>query len=192
MDQTVDNSKSYWRQFFLGKLSLMPAADVRARSVKLQENLIQFLGDKTGVWATYYPMRKEFSPFESLTLMTNIRWTYPRTEDQKLHFYESKVSPDWTKNSLGVVEPPGDPREKIELGQHSGVLVPGLGFSRNGSRLGRGAGYYDQTLGDFKGLKVALAFGVQVIDDGLPTEFHDVFMDYIITDEEIIQCRKDN
>ena len=37
------------------------------------------------------------------------------------------------------------------------ILVPGLAFGENGSRLGRGKGFYDRYLEDFSGLKIAFA-----------------------------------
>lgn len=70
------------------------------------------------------------------------------------------------------------------------VLVPGAVFDRKGHRLGFGSGYYDRWLaGEGKGLvKVGLAFDEQVVDH-VPTEAHDVDMDWVVSDKACIECR---
>jgi 5-formyltetrahydrofolate cyclo-ligase len=68
--------------------------------------------------------------------------------------------------------------EEIDL-----VLVPGLGFTPGGVRLGRGAGYYDRWLAEAPAglLTVGVAFECQLTPD-LPSEPHDWQMDYIVTE----------
>ena len=63
-------------------------------------------------------------------------------------------------------------------------LIPGLGFSKKGERLGRGKGFYDRFLSDFGGLKVGLCFKEQILEV-VPTEAHDVLLDFLI-DESCI------
>ena len=47
------------------------------------------------------------------------------------------------------------------------VVVPGLGFSESGHRIGRGMGFYDRFLAqpDFNGIACGLAFSDQVVED---------------------------
>ncbi len=66
------------------------------------------------------------------------------------------------------------------------LLIPGLAFSPKGFRLGRGGGYYDRYLLDYKGKKIGICFHEQFIDD-VPIEEHDQLMDFIVTDEAIIE-----
>ncbi len=67
--------------------------------------------------------------------------------------------------------------ESLEL-----VLVPGLAFSREGHRLGRGGGYYDRFLAALPSgvRRIGVGFGIQMLDD-LPVEAHDAGMDEVIT-----------
>jgi 5-formyltetrahydrofolate cyclo-ligase len=63
------------------------------------------------------------------------------------------------------------------------VLVPGLGFSRDGVRLGRGRGHYDRFL---TGLRpgvpcVGVCFRCQLCDS-LPSESHDVPVHGVISE----------
>ncbi len=62
------------------------------------------------------------------------------------------------------------------------VLVPGLAFDRLGTRLGRGGGVYDRLLAGVSAPKIAVAFHVQLMDDPLPREPHDVRMDQVLTE----------
>jgi 5-formyltetrahydrofolate cyclo-ligase len=69
------------------------------------------------------------------------------------------------------------------------ILVPGLAFSHQGIRLGRGKGLYDRFLsGPGASLtKVGVGWSFQVVSD-LPEESHDVRMDYLCTEQGIINC----
>jgi 5-formyltetrahydrofolate cyclo-ligase len=59
-------------------------------------------------------------------------------------------------------------------------IVPGVGFSEGGYRLGYGAGYYDTFFGSYpRGFKVGVCYQFQVISD-LPIEAHDVPLDTVV------------
>jgi 5-formyltetrahydrofolate cyclo-ligase len=78
-----------------------------------------------------------------------------------------------------------DPKE-IDL-----IIVPGAVFDRKGYRIGFGGGYYDRFLADKindKSTKISVAFHLQIIDE-VPKEEHDVPVDIIITEKEIINCK---
>ena len=60
------------------------------------------------------------------------------------------------------------------------ILVPGVAFSPNGYRLGRGKGYYDKFLSKYTNLfTVGVCFREQFFLD-IPTEPHDVPMNKIL------------
>ncbi|MEC8623442.1 MAG: 5-formyltetrahydrofolate cyclo-ligase [Bdellovibrionota bacterium] len=71
------------------------------------------------------------------------------------------------------------------------ILVPGLAFGENGSRLGRGKGFYDKYLEGFSGLKIGVCFSEQMFEK-LPMEPNDVFVDYVVTDKSIYGPREKN
>ena len=71
------------------------------------------------------------------------------------------------------------------------ILVVGIAFDKEGYRLGYGLGYYDKLLTKVpKAVKIGLAFDFQIVDK-LPREQYDVPVDLIVTDERVIECRKD-
>ena len=69
------------------------------------------------------------------------------------------------------------------------VVVPGLAFDRRGYRVGRGRGFYDRFLAQrgFQGVRCALCFHEQLIEE-VPRESHDIPMDLIVTDQEVLRC----
>lgn len=60
------------------------------------------------------------------------------------------------------------------------ALVPGLGFTRNGLRLGRGGGFYDRLLRDMSAVRCGVCRDEQVLDR-LPVEPHDVRLQIVVT-----------
>jgi 5-formyltetrahydrofolate cyclo-ligase len=66
------------------------------------------------------------------------------------------------------------------------VLVPGLGYTKDGYRIGRGMGFYDRFLAqpDFLGLSVGYAYEEQVLES-IPTQDHDVPVSMLVTDQSI-------
>ncbi len=69
------------------------------------------------------------------------------------------------------------------------VIIPGLAYDRKGVRLGRGKGYFDRYLAKYEGIKIGICFQGQLTNE-LDREDHDVFMDAIITENEIVVISK--
>ena len=76
------------------------------------------------------------------------------------------------------------PLEDIDL-----VVAPGLAFDRNGNRLGRGGAYYDRFLASPKlhAAICSLAFSEQIVE-AVPMDGHDRSVQFIVTDEGLINC----
>src|SRR5215204_6804309 len=87
--------------------------------------------------------------------------------------------PQLVRGEFGILEPsrecPVGELNKLDL-----ALVPGIGFSLNGWRLGRGKGYFDRMLSEVRGWKCGVAFDWQVTVE-IPTEPHDIRLDSIVT-----------
>jgi 5-formyltetrahydrofolate cyclo-ligase len=66
------------------------------------------------------------------------------------------------------------------------AIVPGLGFTTSGHRIGRGMGFYDRFLAqsDFIGVSCGLAFEEQIVQD-LPVLDHDMPLSMLATDRGI-------
>ena len=90
-----------------------------------------------------------------------------------------QISEDVVTGHYGIREPSAK-CDIISLKQLDLVLVPGLGYSRTGGRLGRGKAYYDRLLTQASGVKCGVGFDCQF---GLtvPLEDHDIRLNCIIT-----------
>jgi 5-formyltetrahydrofolate cyclo-ligase len=89
-----------------------------------------------------------------------------------------------TKTGAGIREPIGGkpvPVDMIDL-----VIVPGVGFGPNGSRIGRGMGFYDRFLAqhDFIGHSCGLGFEDQFIEQ-IPVLDHDVPLSMLVTERGV-------
>lgn len=81
----------------------------------------------------------------------------------------------------GIPEP-RQPWEEVRGDALDVIIVPGLQFGRDGSRLGNGGGHFDRYLAEHpKSLRVGLAFAAQLVDR-VATEGHDQGMDVVITE----------
>ncbi len=102
----------------------------------------------------------------------------------------------WTGNKkhlrpgkFGIPEPVGPTVDTASLPMPALCLVPGVAFTREGARLGRGGGYYDRFLAEFPGDTVGMAFSFSIVES-LPTESHDIPVGWLATPEGIIPCRR--
>lgn len=86
---------------------------------------------------------------------------------------------DLQAGQYGIPEP-GPHCPIFDLMRLDFALVPGIGFSFNGGRLGRGKGYYDRLLVEVPALKCGVAFDRQIVDE-FPLEPHDVRLNCILT-----------
>ena len=96
----------------------------------------------------------------------------------------SSLQTGLTTTGQGVREPVGGkpvPVDFIDL-----VIVPGLGFTDTGYRIGRGMGFYDRFLAqpEFIGRSCGLAYEEQVLPE-LPVLDHDVPLGMLVTDRGI-------
>lgn len=76
---------------------------------------------------------------------------------------------------------PGEGSELVPPEAPDLILVPGMAFTQDGWRLGRGGGYYDRYLPRTNALTVALARDFQMVDH-IPTEAHDIPVDALVID----------
>ena len=92
------------------------------------------------------------------------------------------------KDGLTVTGPVREPvgGKPVPLADIDLVIVPGLGFTAGGYRIGRGMGFYDRFLAqpDFLGRSCGLAFEEQVVET-LPVLDHDVPLSMLATDTGI-------
>ncbi len=110
---------------------------------------------------------------------------YPRVVGDEIEFVEvhtlDELVPSAWNSTVREPAQPGArivPPSEIEL-----ILVPGLAFTRDGLRLGRGGGFYDRFLARLptSAMKLGVCFDLQIVSE-LPTEPHDQHLPAVITE----------
>ncbi len=119
----------------------------------------------------------------------------PETTETSMTFRllsnSTPISEQLHHGNFGIEEPaenlePVKP-EKFPAG--TVILVPGLAFSEDGSRLGKGKGYYDKYIELVPAETVLVGYAFQFqITDTVPCEDLDKKVDYIVTEEKITIC----
>lgn len=132
----------------------------------------------------YAPLPDELDlwPLAARALAEGRRLALPRF-DPGADAYEAAhvgdLERDVAAGAFGIREPLAA-RPRIPLNQLDFVLVPGLGFTCDGRRLGRGKGCYDRLLTSIRGTACGVAMDWQVLDF-IPAEPHDKHVDCILT-----------
>jgi 5-formyltetrahydrofolate cyclo-ligase len=98
-----------------------------------------------------------------------------------------------TKNRYGIEEPTYRPSNVLSAAMLDMVLLPLVGFDREGNRLGMGKGYYDRTFADSRvrwrrPKLLGIAHSLQQVGR-LPHTAWDVPLDGIVTEKELIWWR---
>ena len=106
------------------------------------------------------------------------RIVLPRCEGEVMNFYD--YSPEVMQSgSFGINEPQG--AESCQPSEIDFMVVPGVAFTADGRRLGRGKGFYDRYLSQngFAAITVGVCFREQVVDE-IPSEPHDRVVESVI------------
>lgn len=183
------NSKAVLREELTAKRRAMSPDVIDARGLKIQSRFLATpYYSRAKTLALYAPIRGEVPTADILSaaLADGKTVCYPlsHVRGRILSFRTITVETELEPGRLGVREPASS-ADLIPVDQIDVFVVPGLGFSRDGKRLGRGGGYYDATLkaGGDCSRRVGLAFFEQVLED-IPVTVDDVPMDLIVTELE--------
>ena len=110
-------------------------------------------------------------------LLQKKRVVVPRIEGEEMNFYD--ISEGVSKGAFGIMEPIAI--TPINPSEIDAMIVPGVAFTKQCARLGRGKGFYDKYLShkDFRAYTIGLCYPCQVVED-LPSEPHDKIIDEVI------------
>ena len=106
------------------------------------------------------------------------RIVVPRIEGEEMEFYD--LSEGLQQGAFNIMEPKA--ATPIEPSEIDAMVLPGVAFTREGARCGRGKGFYDKYLSrnGFRAHTIGICYPCQLVDS-LPTEPHDKPLDEVIT-----------
>jgi 5-formyltetrahydrofolate cyclo-ligase len=173
------------RADLLARRKHLAAETCLSHSLRIQQGLLQAVEFQAATAiALYSPILNEVFTEELFRAACSAGKViaYPRVRGSELEFVRVLKTGDLAPGAFGVLEPTGD--QLVAPAALDMVVVPGVGFDRQGGRLGYGKGFYDRGLHGSQrpGCLVGLCFELQLVER-LPAESHDVCMDIIITEE---------
>ena len=173
--------------------------DVSSTIVERFVALPEYAAAKTAMW--YLDVRSEvrtrFQLADALSSGRRIVVPYCTVDDRganKLGLWHLTGMDELVAGTWKILEPPrerwGEPGKEVDPQQLDLVMVPGVGFTREGARMGNGQGYYDRLLDRVRldAPLIALAFDCQIFPE-LAVSPHDVYMDKVITETAVYTGR---
>jgi 5-formyltetrahydrofolate cyclo-ligase len=167
-----------WRKLFSGAQRSQAERAIGARLVALLQ------GQPAGVLAVYWPIRGEPDLGPELTLLERrgmaLALPRVRARGQALEFGMWRPGQAMRPGGYGVMLP-----EPFELVRPDTIVMPCVGFSASGYRLGYGAGFYDLTLAQFAVPAIGVAFdGLEL--DGFKPQPHDQRLTHLVTESRTL------
>ena len=136
----------------------------------------------------YHPVGSEVLTQEIIQgLMSTGRMVcLPKISGQDMEFRRILDFSDLEVGSFGIMEPKDacPVAESLDV-----VLVPTVGVSPDGVRLGYGHGYYDRFLARHDVVTISLTLEKQMVRR-IPRSRHDVLMDWIVTEERVVETQR--
>jgi 5-formyltetrahydrofolate cyclo-ligase len=191
----MDSDKAQLRHRLRQILARMPAAVREQKSLQICSLLLGAEEyEKASVVMLFLSMSEEVDTTPILqdawrqkktVVVPKIAWEQKTMIPVVIHSLDSGFCID-KKGLRNPIASKPVPLEAIDL-----VITPGLGFDRQGNRLGRGGAYYDRFFAskELHALRWALAFSEQIADD-IPRDKMDVPVDVLVCETEIIRCKQ--
>jgi 5-formyltetrahydrofolate cyclo-ligase len=183
-----ENKKSL-RDFLLEKRDNTSYDLLKIASDKMQKKLKKIYAftnaQRIGV---YYPIGSEILTQNIIQeLISNGQEVFlPKVIGEKMEFRRVTDFSSLEKGNFDIMEPRDDCKVNNNLDV---ILVPTVGISPTGVRLGYGHGFYDKFLAEHKTVTISLILEKQIIKN-IPKSEHDIPMDWVVTEDRMFETQK--
>ncbi len=177
------------RSFLLEKRDNTSFDFMKIASGKIQKRIKKInsyrVAQKIGV---YYPIGSEILTQDIIQeLLSNGKEVFlPKVIEKEMEFRKIIDFSSLEKGSFDIMEPKEDCEIDNDLDV---VLVPTVGISPIGVRLGYGHGFYDRFLAKHKSVTISLTFEKQIVKK-IPKSEHDIIIDWVITEDRILETQR--
>ena len=136
----------------------------------------------------YYPIGSEILTQDIIQeLLSNGKDVFlPKVIGENIEFRKIIDFSSLEKSSFDIMEPKDDCMIDNNLDV---VLVPTVGISPIGVRLGYGHGFYDRFLAEHKTVTISLTLEKQIVKN-IPKSEHDIIIDWIVTEDRILKTQR--
>ena len=182
--------KEALRKFLINRRSeLGPSIDFQSNILNNIKPLIEEIENE--YIGTYISFRDELDTIKlnQYLLERELNLALPAIDFQtkEINFFMYHKNTELIENKFSILEPKN--KDKVIFPKI--ILIPLLGYSKSGFRLGYGGGYYDKYLskndiGDVK--KIGIAFSFQEVEE-IPVEDHDERLDWILTEKHLYKVQ---
>ncbi|MDC4231290.1 MAG: 5-formyltetrahydrofolate cyclo-ligase [Nitrosopumilus sp.] len=140
---------------------------------------------KVGV---YYPIGSEIMTQDIIQeLLSNSKEVFlPKVIGEKMEFRRIIDFSSLEKGSFDIMEPKDNCQVDNSLDV---ILVPTVGISPMGVRLGYGHGFYDKFLAEHKTVTISLTLEKQILKN-IPKSEHDILIDWILTEDRMLKTQR--
>lgn len=186
----ASKEKANLRKFLLENRDAISFDLIKIASKQIQKNLRKIDAFRQAkVIAGYYPIGSEVKTQEVMQeiLSEGKTLVLPKVKGEDLEFRKVVDFGNLEKAGFGIMEPKDwcSIVEDIDV-----VLVPTVGITRSGVRLGYGYGYYDRFLKKSGAKTIALSYAKQVVRS-IPQAENDIKINWIVTESECIDTSKE-
>lgn len=182
---SLADEKAAWRRW--ARLAVRPAS-VECHS-SVARGLAELLDSTPGRVLTYWSLPGEIDLRPLAQHVDADRLLLTRSHPDRsltVHRADSEMEP----HGYGFMQPVAH-SEAVDPATIAVVLVPGLVFDRAGTRLGRGAGYYDRFLAGMNNTLIVGVTRTATIVHRLPLEAHDVAMTHLASQDGVNEISMD-
>ena len=181
--------KKSLREFLLKKRDSTSFDLMKIASQKIRDKIKKINEFKrANAIGAYYPIGSEiFTQDIVQELISDGKEVFfPKVVGKKMDFRRVVDFSELEKGSFDIMEP----KEECEIKNNLDViLVPTVGISPSGVRLGYGHGFYDRFLTENKTVTISLTLEKQIIKK-IPKSDFDVTIDWIATEDRILKTQR--
>lgn len=184
---SLRSRKESIRKRILAKLKCLKSSERRTKSLRIKEKLFRSSEFKNAKTIMFFVSRKdEVDTFIMIRQAVKMgkRVAVPSIQKNSKKLLVSlirDIDNELVKGPFSIYQPSKEHLKPIKPDKLDLIITPGIAFTREGLRLGRGKGYFDRFLKTVpKGVKkIGISFGFQILKK-LPISFHDVPVDRVI------------